>query len=156
SGLTMQHHFVVKFRDGNIAMPDAALQIGDPDTVTPNDPFSGHGGAGAANLINGSSGNDLIYGRHGSDTPGQENVLNGAGGRDTIIGGDNLINGDRIIVGDANFHYVDGGAGNDTLVLGGSTLPAGLFDFTTMPSDLSGIVTPDGTHVTGIVRNIET
>lgn len=58
-----------------------------------------------ANLINGTAKDDKIWGNGGNDT------LNGNGGFDLIYGG---LGNDLLTGG----HYMDGGAGNDTLYMG--------------------------------------
>ena len=62
-------------------------------------------GLGGNDTINGNSGNDCIYGGNGNDT------IDGNSGFDYIFGGDN----DDVIRGSGNQDYIYGGAGNDIL-----------------------------------------
>jgi len=79
--------------------------------------FSGsitHMGDDAANSLTGTSDADNMVAGRGNDT------INGAGGADTIYAG---AGDDIVIVSDAGFHRVRGGAGFDTLATsGGVTL----------------------------------
>jgi VCBS repeat-containing protein len=62
-----------------------------------------------AETINGTAGDDFIFGENGND------VLNGAAGNDTIDGG----NGSDTLSGGAGNDTLDGGNGQDTVVLAG-------------------------------------
>lgn len=71
-------------------------------------------GTGGSEVINGTSGNDLILARGGSD------VVNGKAGDDCIVGGagSDSLRGDGdndVILGGANSDSITGGTGNDDL-----------------------------------------
>ena len=68
---------------------------------------------GAALNATGNSSDNIITGTAAA------NILNGGGGADTLFGFDG---NDRLIIGDLAFQLADGGAGIDTLALGGAGL----------------------------------
>ncbi|WP_116085016.1 calcium-binding protein [Tropicimonas sp. IMCC34011] len=77
------------------------------------------GGAGDDRL-DGGDGNDALSGNHGDD------VLDGGAGMDVISGGD----GDDVLMGEETgstqiVDFLNGGAGNDTLVLGAGDVATG-------------------------------
>jgi Ca2+-binding RTX toxin-like protein len=75
-------------------------------------------GTQKADVLQGTSGNDLIIALEGND------VINSGGGDDCIVGGAgtnvlNTGNGDDIVIGGSNIDSVQAGNGNDTVFAGG-------------------------------------
>jgi hypothetical protein len=70
-----------------------------------------HVGTANNDVISGTAGNDVIFGGRGDD------VITGNGGNDRLAGG---TGNDMLIISNASFGRVDGGAGTDTLRLAGA------------------------------------
>jgi hypothetical protein len=82
--------------------------------------FSGavtHAGTAAGDVLTGTTGADVMIGGQGADT------LAGGGGADVIRGG---AGNDRIAIAGVDFADIDGGRGEDTLVLAGTGLELNL------------------------------
>ena len=100
-------------------------------------------GDAQANTLNGTTGDDLIFGLGGDDTINARagvDAVDGGDGNDTITGGagaDTLAGGsgdDTFIAGGAELtgDSISGGTGNDTLSLSGNTTLTGAFSFDTL------------------------
>ncbi len=134
--------------DGDIATTDdqvtliSAESISASDTAVTKTGTSGNDlllGGDLVDEISGEAGDDVILGFSGGDT------LQGGDGNDALIGGgggDTLLGGaddDTLVVSDASFQEVNGGTGQDTLVLDETDL-----DFTNLdPSSYGSIETID-------------
>ncbi|MEK7344640.1 MAG: Ig-like domain-containing protein, partial [Pseudomonadota bacterium] len=118
--------------DGN----DSILGGTGTDSLDGGDGNDSLDGGADADVLDGGAGHDSLLGGTGNDT------LNGGVGNDTLDGGEGVDSvvagdGDDVIVFDANDVLMDGGAGNDRLIIKGATV-----DLTTL--------------TTGQVKNIET
>ncbi|PZU10861.1 calcium-binding protein [Sphingomonas sp.] len=111
-------YFIGDLNDNRVLdATDFVLAVDGPDVpaVLTNDDFVagsftsglrlGTEGDDVGGQMDGTSGNDLIYGFGGND------VINGFAGNDTIYAGD----GDDIVDGGAGANIIHGGAGSDTL-----------------------------------------
>jgi len=103
---------------------DLMIGAGDADGPTVNgvQNYSRDGGDGETYIIYGRDffGDGDTTGTVGSDNlvgSSGEDQIDGAGGADVINAG---AGDDTVIVGDANFAHLDGGGGQDTLVLDGA------------------------------------
>ncbi len=118
----------------------AGTLIGTAEMGWGDDTFIGGSGADVVvgdrgnDTLYGNGGNDLLLGGRGDDTlvggPGNDGLY-GEDGNDTIItqGGDYVEGGagnDTVVLGDLQFAYVDGGPGFDVLVLPTLTHPLDL------------------------------
>ena len=118
----------LNYTDLALFEPGALVFRGDINGTPTNDSAVG----GGTDMIGGIGADDIMFGGGGND------FISGKGGQDTLIGG---AGDDKIMVSNASFIHVDGGVGNDTLVLGDTSTTDTTFNFTTMA---------------GTVRNIET
>jgi hypothetical protein len=112
----------------------AGTMVGLTDLGFGDDRFIGSAGSdfargdSGADRLEGGSGNDLLIGDWGDDVligGAGNDGLYGEAGRDIIetAGGDMVSGGlgnDRVLLGDYRFAQIDGGAGEDTLVLAGT------------------------------------
>lgn len=146
TGAQAQHNFVILVKD-----PGYALFVGDVGGMAINPP-----GTSTPDLMPGTAANEFMWGRGGNDTLlglGGQDILIGDAGDDTLAqdagayarmdggtGNDTLIVKNETSL-DSTRSFFDGGAGNDILQLGNPTLGGLRLDF-----DLSGL---------GNITNIE-
>jgi hypothetical protein len=133
-GVIRQDSFSVLFKDFypasmNVLIGDHPASAGDKDLF-------GNSVATNDTIIGDMNAPDFIMGRDGNDT------LEGKGGADALLGGNGA---DSLRVGDATFLKVDGGAHNDTLILG---------DIYHAPMTFN--LVQQETLASGVIRNIET
>jgi len=96
-------------------------------------------GGDGNDVLSGDAGDDSLLGGEGSD------LLEGGGGIDQLFGDDG---NDMLIFADANFGVADGGAGNDTLVIGGT-----LQDFNISGLVNEGVISLEVIDITGAGPN---
>ncbi|MBU1041025.1 MAG: FecR domain-containing protein, partial [Proteobacteria bacterium] len=112
-------------------------------------------GGADSDTITGGAGNDSIDGGAGAD------LLSGMGGNDTLVGGtgDNTLLGgdgaDRLDQTVANTASINGGAGDDTIVMGTTLTSADTIDGG-LGNDTLTFTTNGDTHALDHVRNVET
>jgi RTX calcium-binding nonapeptide repeat (4 copies) len=100
--------------DPNIVSPTGVAVQAEADPCAGSPPPGAIVGTNGPDILNGTSGNDVIFGLGGPD------VINGGGGNDLICGGAGSDvmsggSGNDTIKGGSDSDVITGGAGNDTL-----------------------------------------
>ena len=112
------------------------------DVVTLTQPGGTWHALGGNDIVNGSSGVDIIYGDADDDT------IDGKGGADQLFGGD----GNDTIYGDLTDTTINGGAGNDTLYLPTGSAFRG---YAMSANSIEMIVTSENGNQVNVVSNAD-